>query len=145
MLLNVVLYPDGSLPPESQALLADLKQWMGTNSEAIHGTRPWKIFGEGPTRTAGGDFHENADYKAEDVRFTTKGNSLYAITLGEPKSQVVVTSLGRAAGNEPRAVRRVQLLGVRAPLKFQQSDAALVVEVPDRLPTPHASVLKIGF
>ena len=53
LLLNVVLYPDGSLPPESQALLADLKAWMAVNAEAIHGTRPWTVFGEGPTRTAG--------------------------------------------------------------------------------------------
>jgi alpha-L-fucosidase len=145
LLLNVVLYPDGSLPPESQALLADLKPWMATNAEAIYGTRPWKVFGEGPTQTAGGEFKESAEYTAEDIRFTQKDGSLYAITLGEPRGQVVVKSLGRAAGLEPRAVRRVQLLGTRASLKFQQSDAALVVEMPERLPTRHASVLRISL
>ena len=73
LLLNVVLYPDGSLPPESQALLADLRDWMGTNAEAIHGTRPWTMFGEGPTEVAAAHFKENADYTAADIRFTTKG------------------------------------------------------------------------
>lgn len=142
LLLNVVLYPDGSLPPESQALLADLKEWMATNREAIHGTRPWKIFGEGPTQTVAGDFKENADYTAADIRFTTRKGALYAITLGEPRGAVTIASLGRAAGHMPR-IRSAHLLGVAKPLEFEQTDAALVVQLPDRLPTKHASVIKV--
>jgi alpha-L-fucosidase len=143
LLLNVVLYPDGSLPPESQALLADLKDWMATNREAIHGTRPWKVFGEGPTQTAAGAFKENADYTAADIRFTAKGAALYAITLGEPRGSVAIASLGRASGNAPRGIRSARLLGVSKSLAFQQTDAALVVDVPETLPTRHASVIKI--
>lgn len=41
LLLNVALYPDGSLPPESQTLLSELAPWVAVNAEAIHGTRPW--------------------------------------------------------------------------------------------------------
>lgn len=143
LLLNVVLYPDGSLPPESQTLLSDLKLWMATNGEAIHGTRPWTKFGEGPTQTAAGEFKESAEYTAEDIRFTTKGRTLYAITLGEPRGRVSIGSLGLAAGPEPRRVRSVRLLGIARTLKFEQADTALVVELPDRLPTRHSSVLKI--
>ena len=36
-----------------------IADWMGRNSEAIHGTRPWRTFGEGPTRVAGGMFSEH--------------------------------------------------------------------------------------
>jgi alpha-L-fucosidase len=118
---------------------------MSVNAEAIHGTRPWAVHGEGPTETAAGEFKENAGYKAEDIRFTTKGKSLYAITLGEPQGRVAITSLGRSAGHERRAVRGVQLLGVRTPVKFEQTDAALIVELPDRLPTRHASAFRISF
>ena len=143
LLLNVVQYPDGSLPPESQSLLADLKEWMAINAQAIHGTRPWHVFGEGPTQIAGGAFKESAEYTAEDIRYTTKGKSLYAITLGEPRGRVTLSSLGRTAARAPGAVRRVQLLGTREALKFQHTDAALVIEVPDRLPTRHASAFKI--
>jgi alpha-L-fucosidase len=143
LLLNVVQYPDGSLPPESEALLADLKAWMSVNAAAIHGTRPWSVFGEGPTKTEGGHFNENAAYTAEDIRFTTKGNTLYAITLGEPKGRVAVTSLGLAVAAEKRSVRSVRMPGVSRPLKFQHTDAALVVDLPDSLPTRHASVLEI--
>jgi alpha-L-fucosidase len=145
LLLNVVQYPDGSLPPESQALLADLRDWMKVNAEAIHGTRPWTVFGEGPTETAGGAFKENAAYTAEDIRFTTGRGRLYAITLGEPAARVSIASLGRVSGAERRAVKSVHLLGVSQPLKFQRTDAALVVELPGRLPTRHASAFRITF
>jgi alpha-L-fucosidase len=143
LLLNVVLYPDGSLPPESQALLSDLRQWMEINAEAIHGTRPWKVFGEGPTETAGGAFKENAAYTAEDIRFTTRGHTLYAITLGELRGSVAIASLGKAAGAERRDVRRVRLLGAPGALKFRQTDAALVIDLPAALPSRHANVFRI--
>jgi alpha-L-fucosidase len=145
LLLNIVLYPDGSLPPESQTLLDELAVWMRVNSEAIHGTRPWTVFGEGPTEFAGGAFKEDAVYTPADIRFTTRGDTLYAITLGEPRQSVSITSLGRKAGHAKRAVRRVQLLGVSQPLTFRQTDDALVIDVPANLPTHHASAFKISL
>ena len=145
LLLNVVLYPDGSLPPESDTLLTELKQWMTVNAEAIHGTRPWSVFGEGPTETAAGAFKENAGYTAQDIRFTTRGNALYAITLGAPRQRVTITSLGRTSGLSTRGVRSVRMLGVAQPLSFQQTDAMLGIDVPERLPSRHASAFEISF
>lgn len=145
LLLNVALYPDGSLPPESQTLLSELAPWMAVNAEAIHGTRPWVVHGEGPTETKAGDFKEDAEYTAQDIRFTTKGNVLYAITLGEPSGRVNIASLGRDAGHEKRAVRSVRLLGTHVSLKFQQTDAALTIDLPHHLPTRHASAFKISW
>jgi alpha-L-fucosidase len=145
LLLNVVMYPDGSLPPQSQALLTDLAAWMRINSEAIHGTRPWRVFGEGPTETASGAFQEKAEYTGADIRFTTRGQSLYAITLGEPQGMVAIQSLGRAAGHERRPVRRVRVLGYPRNLEFHQTDKALVVQLPEVLPTPHASAFEVSF
>jgi len=144
LLLNVVLYPDGSLPPESQTLLAELATWMAVNGEAIHGTRPWHQFGEGPTKTASGAFQENAQYTAQDIRFTTKGKALYAITLGEPRGRVMIASLGRSA-SQSRAVRSVRLLGSGDPLHFRQTATALDIDVPERLPTRIASAFRITF
>ena len=145
LLLNIVLYADGSLPPESQTLLSELAQWMSINAEAIHGTRPWTVYGEGPTQTVAGAFKESAGYTAQDIRFTRKGHTLYAITLGEPLGRVEVASLGRGAGSERRSVKSVHLLGVAQGLKFRQSDTTLSIELPDRLPTRHASVFKISL
>ena len=145
LLLNVVLYPDGSLPPESQTLLDELAVWMPVNGEAIHGTRPWTVFGEGPTEAIDGAFKENATYTPSDIRFTTRGDTLYAITLGEPRQSVVIKSLGRRAGHTKKSVRRVQVLGVREALSFRQTDDALTIDLPASLPTRHASAFKISF
>ena len=145
MLLNIVQYPDGSLPPESEKLLADLAEWMAVNSAAIHGTRPWHVFGEGPTETAAGMFQEKGDYTARDIRFTTKGAALYAITLGEPSGQVTIASLASANPHEPRPVRRVRLLGHRGNLTFRQTGQALVIDLPAQLPTRDASAFEILF
>ena len=145
MLLNVVLYADGSLPPESEQLLAELAPWMKVNGEAIHGTRPWKIFGEGPTEITAGAFKESAPYTSQDIRFTTKSDALYAITLGEPSGKILITSLRKGNDLETRRVRHVRLLGVRHSLAFRQTQAGLEVDLPAVLPTRHASALRITF
>ncbi|HEX8301347.1 alpha-L-fucosidase [Sphingomonas sp.] len=145
MLINVVQYPDGSLPPESKRFLDEMAAWMAVNAEAIHGSRPWKIFGEGPTEAAEGAFKEGAAYTPKDIRFTTKGSALYAITLGEPAGAVAIRSLGRGAGHETRAVKSVRLLGVPSRLTFRQTPSALQIDLPGRTPTRYASVFKIGF
>jgi alpha-L-fucosidase len=143
LLLNVVQYPDGSLPPEPRRFLEEMAVWMGVNGEAIYGTRPWKVFGEGPTQPAGGHFSEGAAYTPQDIRFTAKGNVVYAITLGVPANQVKIASLGKQASYAGGAIRSVHLLGNNEELKWTQRDDALVVVLPASLPTAHSSALKI--
>ena len=145
MLLNIVLHADGSLPPESDQLLAELTDWMKINADAIHGTRPWKIFGEGPSDAGAGSFKEKADYTAQDIRFTTKGDRLFAITLGEPSGSTTIVALAKHNPYENRPVRRVRLLGHGGTVAFKQSDRALLIDVPATLPTRHASVFEITF
>jgi alpha-L-fucosidase len=145
LLLNVVLHADGSLPPESEQLLAELTAWMAVNAQAIHGTRPWKIDGEGPTEAAAGMFKEKVAYTARDIRFTTKGDRLFAITLGEPAGNVAITSLAKGNPYDGRVVQHVGLLGHRGAMAFRQTGQALVIDAPATLPTRHASVFEITF
>jgi len=145
MLLNVTQYADGSLPPESEELVAELADWMKVNSEAIHGTRPWKIFGEGPTQAKVGAFQESGVFTAQDFRFTTKGEALYAIALGEPRGTAAIQALAASNPNERRRVRAVRLLGHPGRLTFRQSGGALEIDVPAQLPSRHASAFKISF
>jgi len=145
LLLNVVQYPDGSLPPESMQFLQEMAEWMSVNGDAIYGTRPWKVFGEGPTKAAAGHFQENTVYTPQDIRFTTKGNALYATTLGTPTTAVRIQSLGRKVGLETRPVKAVALLGSKAPLRWEQTDDALVIQLPASLPSKIASSFQIRF
>ena len=73
LLLNIVQRPDGSLDPEVQDMLEQLAQWSAIHGEAIYGSRPWQVYGEGPVKAKGGNFHEDFTYTAKDIRFTTKG------------------------------------------------------------------------
>jgi alpha-L-fucosidase len=147
LLLNIPPRPDGSLDDEELAILGQLAAWMETNAEAIFGTRPWNVFGEGPTHAKAGKFGEEngKSYTAEDIRFTTKGKTLFAIVLAWPEQgRLEVKSLGKDAGLLPHDPREVKLLGHTAPLKFRREPQALVVDLPKTKPCDHAYVLKIN-
>ena len=94
LLLNVSPKSDGSIPEDQRAVLKALGQWMKTNGEAIYGTRPWKIYGEGPTQMQD-DGHGSAhvDYTPQDIRFTAKGEAIYAIALGTPREKLTIVAL----------------------------------------------------
>jgi alpha-L-fucosidase len=128
LLLNVVQYPDGSLAPQSEELLAGLTAWMKVNSAAVHGSRPWKTYGEGPTKEKAGPMGESGDYTAADIRFTTKDGALYAIFLGWPQGQTAIQSLGSGALSKA-AIERVDLLG-GPELQFRRDANALRLTLP---------------
>ena len=146
LLLNIGPRSDGTIPEEVQQVLLDVGAWLNVNGEAIYGTRPWRIYGEGPTKVAAGSFHDTdtTRYTAEDFRFTTKGDVLYAIGLGWPTNgEAVIHSLASTAGNEH--VRSVILLGSDAKLQFEQRADGLRVRLPDQAPAKYAYALRIMF
>jgi len=145
MLLNVVLYADGSLPPEARQFLNEMAAWMAVNGEAIHGTRPWRIFGEGPTVTEAGDFKEDTAYTAQDIRFTTKADVLYAITLGVPTEEIRIKSLGRASTLVNKPVAEVTLLGSSEKLNWKQEADALVIQPAAEWPSQSAVAFVVKF
>jgi alpha-L-fucosidase len=131
LLLNVVLRPDGTLDPEVETMLHQLADWTAVNGEAIYGTRPWLVYGEGEVQAKGGAFKENYQYSARDIRFTTKGDTLYAIALGWPDDgKLVIRSLAKTDDPEANQIKRVGLLGYSGKLKFMQTVEGLTVELP---------------
>lgn len=146
LLLNIGPRSDGTIPDEVQQVLLDVGAWLNTNGEAIYGTRPWRTYGEGPTKVAAGSFHDTdtANYTPEDFRFTTKGDVLYAIGLAWPTTrEAVIHSLGTTVGGQ--TVQSVALVGSDAKLQADQKADGLHVHLPVSSPAKYAYALKIKF
>ena len=144
LLLNVVLRPDGSLDPEVVTMLERLADWNQVNGEAIYGTRPWLVYGEGAVKAKGGMFQENFHYTAKDIRFTTKGNALYAIALGWPDDKrLTIRALARTGDSSVNRIKKIELLGKSGKLKFTQTTEGLSVELPDQKLSDLTCAIKI--
>ena len=116
------------------------------NGEAIYGTRPWRTYGEGPTKVVAGSFHDTdtAKYTPEDFRFTTKGDVLYAIGLAWPATgQAVIRSLAPTVGS--KHVQSVALLGSDAKLQFDQRADGLHLQLPSEPSTKYAYAVRVTF
>ena len=144
LLLNVVQRPDGSLDPEVEQMLAQLAAWNAVNGEAIFGTRPWLVYGEGTIQDKGGHFNEDYTYSAKDIRFTSRGATLYAIALGWPDDRrLFIRSLAAPAEGKGNRIKQVQLLGHQGKLQFTQTAQGLAVTLPVMKPCDFACTLKI--
>ena len=146
LLLNIGPRSDGTIPEEVQQVLLDVGAWLNVNGESIYGTRPWRIYGEGPTKVAAGSFHDTdtTRYTADDFRFTTKGDALYAIGLGWPgNGEAVIHSLASTVGTEH--VQSVILLGSDMRLQFEQRADGLHVRVPAQSAAKYAYALRVTF
>ncbi len=148
-MLNIPLRGDGSIDEHEEAFLAGLTAWMDVNSEGIYATRPWKTYGEGPSTTARPAAHGGrgaaAAYTSQDIRFTTKGETLYAFVGAWPESRVAqIKSLGTASPQLAGArLKDVSLLGFGGKLNWTQDEQGLSVNLPDKPPSQYAVTLKI--
>ncbi|MHB8751302.1 MAG: alpha-L-fucosidase C-terminal domain-containing protein, partial [Aggregatilineales bacterium] len=145
MLLNIGPRPDGTIPEPEEQLLLGIGEWLALNGEAIYGTRPWKVFGEGPTQISEGQFTDTnrSAFTGQDIRFTTKGDSLYAIALTWPGNSVTINALGSTAGLWSGEIADVQLLGNPSKLVWRRNAEGLTIQMPDQPPCQHAFVFKI--
>ena len=144
LLLNVVQRPDGSIDPEAEQLLNQMAAWTAVHGEAIYGSRPWDIYGEGTAKAKGGNFSEEDGYSAQDIRFTTKGSTLYALALGWPASnQITIHSLARPAGTDVNRITEISLLGYQGKLAWKQTTEGVVVTLPAQKVSDLTTGLKI--
>ena len=144
LLLNIGPRPDGTITDEETQTLLGTGKWLDVNGEAIYGTRPWKVFGEGPTESASGSFvDQKKPFTAADIRFTTKGNILYAIALGVPSSATYIKLLGSKLGNG--IIESVELVGSNTKLSWSQRIDALVIQPVKSYASENAVVYKISF
>jgi alpha-L-fucosidase len=150
LMLNIPLRGDGSIDEHEEAFLAGLTAWMDVNSEGIYATRPWKIYGEGPSTTArpagrGAGRGATPAYTAQDIRFTTKAGALYAFVGAWPDSRIArIKSLGSGSAQLSGAkITGVSLLGYDGKVNWAQDEQGLSVTLPDQPPSQYAVTLKI--
>jgi len=144
LLLNLGPRPDGTIPDDVRATLLEIGAWLGKNGEAIYGTHPWKIFGEGPTQIQTG-FGHDADtkpYTTADFRYTAKGPYVYAISLACPADGTAsIQALGfRGIGYR---IIAANLLGSTEKLEWSQSDNLLAFKLPKSYHCRHGFALQI--
>jgi len=118
------------------------------NSEGIYASRPWKVYGEGPStkvKIEAGNFNEDKqkDLDSEDVRFTAKNSAVYAFVMGRPEKHASICALGLASAQAPGKILNVELLGYSGQLKWKQNESALQVEMPAEKTSDIGLTLKI--
>ena len=147
LLLNIPLPGHGEPDSDEMAFLKELIDWQQINSEAIQGSRPWKVYGEGPSIHApkiGSYQLHRLKFDSSDIRFTTKGDTLYAIALGWPADgKFVITSLADGSANYPRQIGKVELLGAQSNLKWSRGPQGLEIQAPDTPPCKYAYTFRI--
>ncbi|SNT41530.1 alpha-L-fucosidase [Granulicella rosea] len=156
LMLNISPMGDGSIPDAQQKILIAMGEWLRTHGAGIYGSRPWERYGEGadvpwecPPDWKGGSTANQTDsikgrprvkLTEADFRFTTNKGSMFVYGYKYPQGEAAIRSLQAGAAR----VERVTLLGAgSAPLKFRQTPAALIVELPSRLPSNMPYGLKI--
>jgi alpha-L-fucosidase len=143
LMLSIPVRGEGTIDSVEVEILEGIASWIAPNGEGIYATRPWNIFGEGPSTTATVARGQLATYKSEDVRFTTKGDTLYAFVMGWPAGgKAVIKTLAKGGAAFPKDIAKVELLGAGA-VAFTHDAAGLTINLPDKKPNDYAYGFKI--
>ena len=113
-LVNIGPKADGTIPAPQMERLHAMGKWLKTNSNAIYGSRYWKV----------------CDQQNEHLAFTTKGKNLYAIKLAKPTKPFPIEG---TAGWGEDMVKSVTLLGSPAEVAWQMTPAGLQITPPTQL------------
>jgi alpha-L-fucosidase len=145
LLLNVGPKSDGTIPEEARAILLQMGAWLKINGEAIYGSRPWIVFGEGPTKVAvSAKDNDKQEFTAADIRYTTHNGALYAIALGWPDNgELRLRSLASGLPYLNGPVCSIELLGSSEKLTWHQDDEGLHIVLPKQHPDEPAFTFRI--
>ncbi len=150
LLLNISPKADGTIPADQKNVLLKMGEWLSKYGESIYETRPWYTYGEGPTKEPEGNFSNHQEflkikYSAKDVRFTTKGDVIYATVLGWPgnNKKIVFDSFSANNWENEKKIKKVSLLGCEQQINYRLTNAGLEVSTPEKLVDDMAVVFKV--
>jgi alpha-L-fucosidase len=147
LLLNIPLPGHGRPDADEMSFLDKFGTWMALNGEAIYGTRPWRVYGEGPAMGRSGSLYGGStpSFTAADIRFTTKAETLYAVALAWPEDRrLLIRSLASNPPHLPGEIVRIGLLGSESNLRWTRSADGVTVNLPEKPPCDYAYVFKIS-
>jgi alpha-L-fucosidase len=144
LLVSIPQRGDGTIDDKEEKVLEGMAGWIAVNGPAIYASRPWRIYGEGPTKLVEGMQNEGdaKPFEAADIRFTTKGGDLYALPMAWPTGELLIQSLATSGPTSAGEVRRVELLG-GGELAFRRDGKGLRVTLPSARPA-FTPVVKIS-
>ena len=155
LLLSIGPRPDGTIGEQETRILRDFGAWLKINGEAIYGTRPWKIHGEGPAKFAQGKTkfknkhhteYDDVESVAADIRFTAKDDTLYAISLAWPENgQFHIKTLRSGNEYEPRPIASVEFISGDSQIDWSQTDEELLIKTNGKKPCHAAYAFRIRF
>jgi len=148
LMLNFPLPNNGMLDDRELKILSAITDWMNVNGEAIFSTRPWNISGQtaAPVSSAQDAMFNEGKRKAltaDDVRFTTKGSTLYAFVMGWPEKEAIISPLGTGSKYAQGRIENVELLGYSGKLRWTRDQSGLRIQLPEQKPSEHAVAFKI--
>ena len=80
------------------------------------------------------------EYSAQDILFTSKVDTIYAICLAWPDKKVTIKSLAQSKKTE---IKSVTMLGIDGDLEWSSNEKGLTIKAPKKKPCEHAFVFKI--
>ena len=167
-LLNVELRGDGTIPIEHKLILDEIGQWVNLNKEAIYASKPWKIYGDNLfsyLKREDGDGNvtdlealkkqkqseqfnertiESEPYGHDEVRFTTKEDTLYIFVMNPVEGKIELSSLGLKSKFSVNRIKSIKLIGGKSKVEFNQDEEKLNITIPKERPNPYASVFEVN-
>jgi len=151
LLLNVVQTPEGDLEPDVLNILDGIGKWTKVNGEAIYSTRPWKIYGEGPSTDKNqekgqfGGLKDIRSYQPSDIRFTTNDGTLYVFCMSTPTEDILIKALGKNSKYLNHKISSISMLGNNEKIKWKQGENELTINKPTVMPDFKVVVFAVKF
>ncbi len=128
--LNIGPKADGSIPDVAKESILSIGDWLKINGEGVYSTRPWTIYGEGPTHPAEQMDGDYVIYTKDDIRFTRSKDmrTLYIHALVYNKSYTI-ESLHKGA-LDMSGVKEITLLDGGEVVSYSQNNKHLTLKMP---------------
>lgn len=131
--LNLGPKADGTFCLEEKYIISEIGKWTKKNEEAIWGTQPYKVFGEGK-KQKGGSFTEHFSYTPNDYRFTCKTGAVYAFALKpKGKSEFRIKTLGDTMDTFHCVIKNISVLGSDVKVHYSQDKKSLTIKTDKKI------------